>query len=72
MTVGQINRGAVLAAVRAGARSREDLAERFGVLSTSATLRDVLTDLLVSGLLVEDIGGFRAHGEQLTLDEEIR
>ncbi|MEU4558438.1 hypothetical protein AB0F72_08610 [Actinoplanes sp. NPDC023936] len=71
MTVSAINRDSVLAVVRTNpqARTVQDVAEAFGVLSTSPTLRAVLEELKALRLLVEDeTGGLAAHGEQLTID----
>ncbi|AEV86891.1 hypothetical protein ACWT_5873 [Actinoplanes sp. SE50] len=70
MSVRQVNRDTVLAAIRSGARSLDDIAAHFQVLSHSPTLRQVLDSLLNEGLIYDGPDGLHAHGEQLTIDEE--
>ena len=47
MTIADISPAAVLAAVRAGRRSKADLADHFGVLPTSLFLADAIGSLIV-------------------------
>ena len=71
MSVQQITADTVLAAIRSGAHTRADIAEQFGALSTSRYITDALADLAGRGLVVDEDGRLTAHGEQLTIDEEI-
>jgi hypothetical protein len=57
MTVQQISRESVKAAIRAGHSTRSDLAAHFGVLPTSHTLRTVVDALIEDRELHEDPDG---------------
>jgi hypothetical protein len=55
----------VFAAIAAGAVTRDDLAQRFGVLSSSKWLTDALNEL---GAVVDEHGRLSAPGQQLALN----
>lgn len=57
MTVQDVDRESVKAAIRAGYSTRADLAEHFGVLPTSHTLRTVVDALIDDRELHEDPNG---------------
>lgn len=65
MSVRDITADTVLAAIAAGASTRDDLAQRFQVLSSSRFLTDALTEL---GAVEDENGRLTADGVQLTID----
>jgi hypothetical protein len=71
VSVQQITSVSVLDAIRSGAHTRDALAAQFGVLSGSHTLHVVLSRLKTEGFVIDQDGRLTAHGEQLTIDEEI-
>lgn len=65
MSVRDITADTVLKAIAAGASTRGDLAQWFGVLSSSHFLTDALNEL---GAVEDENGRLTAPNQQLTID----
>lgn len=65
MSVRDITADTVLAAIADGCSTRDDLAQRFGVLSSSKWLTDALNEL---GAVEDEHGRLTAEGQQLAID----